>query len=347
MMRRVTRLHCIAVAVAFAAACSPEEPRLHSTGDVAQGTTYTIQWWTAEQIDHTAFVAAVRDELARLDALLSNYRDDSVIERFNQARTLEPLQLPEELTALLRTAAHVHRASAGCFEPTVRPLVTLWGLDGDAPEVADPAAITATLERIGFDKLEIRDGGEVRKTVADLELDLASIGQGYTVARMSEIAADFGLAHYLIELGGEIAARGSKPNGEPWRVGVEEPRPPGDPGAGTIRRRLTLPTDRPAAVITSGTYRHFFEADGRLYSHIIDPRTGSPVTHDLVSVTVVHQDPTLAAAWATALLCLGPEHARTTADSEGLAALLFVQKGESLEERWSTALRTEWPGLFD
>jgi thiamine biosynthesis lipoprotein len=71
------------------------------------------------------------------------------------------------------------------------------------------------------------------------------------------------------------------------------------------------------------------------------------VTHDLVSVTVVHQDPTLAAAWATALLCLGPEHGRTTADSEGLAALLFVQTAESLEERWSTALQTEWPGLFD
>jgi thiamine biosynthesis lipoprotein len=343
----MNRWFCISALAALAAACSspdPSSPR--STSGTAQGTTYSVQWWSTDPFDEAAFTAAIGTELERLDALLSNYRADSVIERFNEARTTEPLALPAELVALLRVAAEVHSASAGCFDPTVRPLVALWGLDGETPHVPQAAAIAATLERVGLGELEVVDDTTVRKTVPDLELDLSSIGQGYTVARLSEIAHRFGLEHYLVELGGEIAGRGHKPDGSPWRVGVEEPVPADPAAPSPIRQRLTLPV-RPATVITSGTYRHFFLADGRRYSHIIDPRTGTPVTHDLVSVTVIHDSATLGAAWATALLCLGPEAAAATAEREDIAALLFAQDGNLVAEQRTSALLRNWPGMLD
>lgn len=334
----------LALVTVLAAGCSEDAPRMQAIAGDAQGTTYTIQWWTTAQPPDAQFSAAVQEELERLDALLSNYREDSVIERFNAARTNGPYALPTELVALLRIAGQVHAASAGCFDPTVRPLVTLWGLDRGAPRVPDGAEISAALARVGLDKLEIVSPNAVRKAVPDLELDLSSIGQGYTVAQLSELAAQFGLEHYLIELGGEIAARGHKPDGTPWRVGVEDPLRVDDP----VRRRLTLPTDRPAAVITSGTYRNFFDAEGTRYSHILDPRTGRPVTHDLVSVTVLSADATSAAAWATALLCLGAEAAGATAARENVAALMYVRDGESrTTERTTPALSADWSAALE
>ncbi|HLF11452.1 MAG TPA: FAD:protein FMN transferase [Gammaproteobacteria bacterium] len=325
--------------------CSPERPdrEIQVISNLAQGTTYTIKWWSAGEFDAAAFASAIQDELARIDELLSNFREDSMIERFNASRTVEAQALPEEMLMLLRIAAAVHRASAGCFDPTVRPLVALWGFDTAAPHVPHPSALAAARTRVGFDKLELIDTQHVRKTIADLEIDMAGIGQGYTVARLAQIAAELGLDNYLIEIGGELAAHGGKPNDEPWRVGIEQPLD----AQRAVPRVLILPTERTTAVMTSGTYRHFFEEGGQTYSHILDPKTGRPVQHDLVSVTVLHSDPTLAGAWSTALLCLGPEQAAVTAEREGLAALLLVRVGESIQERRSTSLDEGWLGVLE
>src|SRR6185436_7255601 len=152
-----------------------------------------------------------------------------------------------------------------------------------------------------MDKLELIDATHARKTVAGLALDMASIGQGYTAGRLAELLERNGSTAYLAE------------------IGIENPG--ADGGAGPA---LRIPSTARTAVITSGSYRHYFEADGRRFGHIIDPRTGWPVEHSLVSVTVVGTDPATAAAWATALLCLGPRAAAVTAEREGLAALLWT-----------------------
>jgi thiamine biosynthesis lipoprotein len=220
----------------------------------------------------------------------------------------------------------------------VRPLSRVWGFDGAEPRVPAPAAITAALENVGFDKLEVIDASHVRKAVPALEIDLASIGQGYTVGRLAAILEQLGIADYLVEIGGELMARGQKPGGEPWRIGIEE----AGPGHAATVSALALPPDRPTAAVTSGTYRRYFEEGGRAYSHILDPRTGRPVDHALSAVTVLHSDPTLAGAWATALLCLGPERAAAVAERERLAAVLSVETGASLEQRTTTAFRERW-----
>ena len=185
------------------AGCTPANPALRSTAGLAQGTTYTLQW-SGGPPDTEEIERAAGAELDRLDALLSNYRADSTIEQFNAAHTLEPQRLPAELVKLLRLAKEIHSASNGCFDPTVRPLVRLWGLDGEAPSVPSPDAVAQALAGVGLDNLEIIDEQHVRKTVPELAIDMSSIGQGYSAERLGRVLEDFGIDHYLAEIGGEI-----------------------------------------------------------------------------------------------------------------------------------------------
>jgi thiamine biosynthesis lipoprotein len=331
----------LAAAAWLAAGCTSRR-EIQTVAGLAQGTTYELQWWSARDVDLPQINRAVTRELDRIDELLSNYRTDSVLERFNASRTTEPQALPAELVALLRLAAEVHRASDGCFDPTVRPLVRLWGFDGDAPRVPVDADLEAARARVGFDKVEIVDDEHVRKLAGEVEIDMASIGQGYTVGRLAAIARSFGLTDYLVEIGGELMGSGRRPDGRSWRVGVESAAVEGAPV-----RTLPLPTDAATAVITSGTYRHFFEDRGKVLSHILDPRTGRPVDHALVSVTVAGPDPAAAAAWGTALLCLGPDAGTAVAEKLGLAALLTERAAGGLEQHATPRFAAAWPADAD
>jgi thiamine biosynthesis lipoprotein len=310
---------------------------LQTVTGLAQGTTYTLQWWSEERVDTRALTSAVATELERLDALLSNYRADSALERFNATRSTEAQELPAELVSLFALAADIHRRSAGCFDPSVRPLVRLWGFDGDEPHVPGDDEIASTLARVGLDKLEIVDKEHVRKARADLEIDMASIGQGYTVGRISEVVEAFGLRNYLFEIGGELAGRGTRPDAKSWRVGIESPDKVDAP-----IRALSLPADRVTAVITSGSYRHNFTDHGQVYGHILDPRTGRSVEHDLVSVTVTGSLAARTAAWGTALLCLGPAPASETAEREQIAAVFILKTPAGFEVRQSSAFTAAW-----
>jgi FAD:protein FMN transferase len=329
------------LAALYATACAPLPPELQAVEGTAQGTTYSLQWaGSAGDVD--AIAAAAENELERLDALLSTYRTDSVLERFNATRSVEPQALPTELIALFGVAKRVHAASAGCFDPTVRPLVRAWGFDTDNPAPPAAEALAALQSQVGLDKLLILDSEHVRKTVPELEIDMSSIGQGYTAERLADVLEQHGVAQYLAEIGGEIVARGTKPSGAHWRVGVENPAAEG--GAGPA---IDLPAEGRAAVITSGTYRHYFDAMGRRYSHILDPRSGQPVEHHLVAVTVLGHDGASTAAWGTALLCLGPEQAAATAQRDNVAAFFWRQEGETTTLTRSAAFDTEWPGVLD
>lgn len=313
--------------------CARDATELQSLSGLAQGTTYSLQWVGGAGESEVA--AAADRELERVDALLSNYRSDSVLERFNAQRSSEPVELPSELVTLFAVAKTIHEASEGCFDPTVRPLVRAWGFDTDTPAVPTAAALEVARASIGLNALMIDAPDRVHKTKPALEVDMASLGQGYSAGRLAELLEAHGSENYLAEIGGEIVARGAKPDGSPWRVGVEDPSDEGVPGAA-----MSLSPDRRTAVITSGTYRQFFDGTDRRYGHIIDPRTGVPVDHDLLSVTVVGSDASRTAAWATALLCLGPERAIAVAEREGLAAVLWVADARGNAVRQDTRALT-------
>jgi thiamine biosynthesis lipoprotein len=337
------RIRWLAMACAGPAivACTSPAAPTRAVAGVAQGTTYSLQWIGGSAEPEMA--AAAARELARIDALLSNYRADSTLEVLNTTRSVEPIELPAELVALLELAKSVHAASDGCFDPTVRALVRAWGFDGDAPEVPTPAAVANARAVVGLDKLELLDSTHVRKTVPGLEVDMASIGQGYTVGRLADVLELQGSTAYLAEIGGEIVARGTKPGGTSWRIGLENPVD--DARAGP---RLAVPFDARTAVVTSGSYRHYLDAGGRRLGHIIDPRSGEPVDHALLSVTVVGSDAATAAAWGTALLCLGPVAGVAAADREGLAALFWVgQQDAPATVELSPAFEAGWRERLD
>ena len=333
---------CFVLAGALLVAGCQRPAALEALTGVAQGTTYTVQWRRNARADRDAVASAVTAELDRIDALLSNYRPDSVLERFNRTRTSDVQALPKELVGLLRLARDIHAASLGCFDPTVLPLVRLWGFDGDAPHVPPAPEVAATLERVGFDKLRLIDSEHVQKTVPGLEIDMSSIGQGYAVERLGEVLEHLGIRDYLVEIGGEIVASGEKPNGEGWKIGIEEPLKDRE----VVAESLHVPRGSKTAVVTSGTYRHYFQDHGRMFSHIIDPHTGEPVRHGPLAVTVVHASATLAAAWGTALTCLGPDSGATVAEQHGIAAIISHQVGNKIDERRTPSLERQWPGAL-
>lgn len=315
------------------AACNPT-PELQKFSGAAQGTTFHISYWSRQPADTATIKKLTEAEFARIDQLLSNYRPDSTLEQFNANPSTEAQTIPEEIADLIAQARTVSEASAGCYDLTIKPLFELWGFKGEELTPPDPATLSNTLKAIGFKQLAIVDQNHLRKQTPKLSVDVSSIAQGYSVARIAAVLEQQDIHNYLVEIGGELETRGKKPNGEPWRVALEKPLP----GERSLHKILTINQDGPLAVMTSGTYRHYFDVNGKRYSHILDARTGAPVTHNTVSVTVLDQDPTRADAWSTALLCLGRADGMRAANQAGIAALFIEQEQEAFVEHSSEAL---------
>ena len=316
-------------------ACS-KEATIQKFDGQAQGTTYHISFWSTSNLGTQQIKPLVEQDFAAIDKLLSNYRKDSTIETFNSQENSESQEVGAEIVSLVKIAATVHQASAGCYDLTIKPLFDLWGFRGESLNIPEASAIQKGLSQIGMHKLEIVDNTHLRKQQADLKTDLSSIAQGYSVERISKLLELQGIENYLVEIGGELKTLGHKPNSEAWRIAIEKPLPDTKQ---TIQKVISLPKDNPMAVMTSGTYRHYFDKDGKVYSHILDARTGRPVEHNLVSVTVMHANPSVADAWSTALLCLGPDAGLKAANEQKLNALFIVQQNGELIESRSEALQ--------
>lgn len=320
-------------------ACTPE-PQLTKIEGFAQGTTYHLTFVAPANTDTGAIQTAVTQEFARIDAALSNYRGDSAIEQFNATRSDATIEVDAELVALVETARQVHRASQGCYDLTIKPLFDLWGFKKDVFTPPDDAALQQTLAEVGLDKLETVDGTHLRKKNPNLRIDISSIGQGYSVGRIAEKLESFGIEAYLVEIGGELQVRGKKPQDEAWRIALEKPLP----NERTLHKIVAFDDGRVHAMMTSGTYRHYFDRDGKRYSHILDARSGKPIEHTTVSVTVFHPNPTIADAWSTALLCLGSEAGLPIANQNAIAAFFIdLQEKELLE--FSSAPLTALKGI--
>lgn len=302
----------------------------------AQGTTYHISYWSELPVDGKDIEVSIKNQFDAIDKALSNYRPDSIIEIFNRTENMDSQAVGNEIVTLAREAQTVHQASQGCYDLSIKPLFELWGFRGDKLTIPNDSTILKTLAQIGMEKLEIVDETHLRKKQANLKVDLSSIAQGYSVESISKVLEQKGIKNYLVEIGGELKTRGVKPNTQAWRIAVERPLP----GEQVMQKIITMPKESPMSVMTSGTYRHFFDNQGQRYSHILDARTGRPVNHDLVSVTVIYKDPIVADAWSTALLCLGQKDGMKVAKTEKIPALFIQQQGKELIESRSDALNT-------
>jgi len=322
----------LALFFTFLTGCS--EQAIEKLQGTAQGTSYHISYWSPNLINPAEIKSSIENEFAAIDKTLSNYRNDSDIEAFNNAENTDSQRVDAEIVSLVRIAKTVYQASQGCYDLTIKPLFDLWGFRGDTLTIPSDGTILSSLSRVGMDKLEIVDESHLRKQQALLKVDVSSIAQGYSVERISKLLEQKGIQHYMVEIGGELKTQGFKPDASAWRIALERPLP----GQKTMHKIITMPKEQPLAVMTSGTYRHYFDDHGQRYSHILDARIGRPVLHNLVSVTVLNSNPTLADAWSTALLCLGQQEGLKAANAANIAALFIEQQGNDLNESQSAPL---------
>ena len=300
-----------------------------------QGTTYHMSFWSSKNtVDAVALQKQVDEELQRLDVQLSNYREDSVIEKFNALNSTEPQMLGDEVIALIQAAKVASEATQGCYDLTIKPLFDLWGFKGESLTQPSSSHLKTALSQVGFNQIDIIDSTHLRKKNPTLKIDLSSVGQGYSVSQIAGIFKAQGIDNYLVEIGGELQTVGKKPDNSPWRVALEKPLST----QRSMHKIITMNRTEPMSVTTSGTYHHFFDKDGKRYSHILDAKTGTPITHNTVSVSVFDENATQAEVWDTALLCLGREAGMDLANKIGIAALFIEQEGDNFTEFSSTAL---------
>jgi len=329
----VAALCLVALSLLLLAACS-EPPRQLKLSGASMGTTWHVTAILPARVisDETQLLEGIESRLEAVNASMSTYRPESEISRFNSAPVGDWFSISPDFYQVLSTAMAISWQSGGAYDVTVGPLVNLWGFGPDGSDVETPSSetVTAMLERVGQDKLGVDGEGSRIRKLADLYLDFSSIAKGFAVDEMSRWLAGEGIDDYLVEVGGEMRVSGMSGRGDPWRVAIEKP----DSNSLGIQRAIRLSN---VAVATSGDYRNFFEVDGVRYSHTIDPRTGYPVAHELVSVTVVHPSAMIADAWATALTVLGAQDAWTVAQAEGLAVYFIQRDGEGFQSRYTEA----------
>jgi len=300
-------------------ACSgPSEREVIEIDGLAMGTSWSVKIAApAEDLDSDALAADVARRIEAIEQTMSTYRPDSALSRFNDRQDTNWAAVPEELCGVVAAALAIGRDSSGAFDVTVGPLVDLWGFGPEmrSPEPPPPALLEAARASSGYENLEADcTRPALRKSVPALRVDLSAIAKGYAVDAVAALLDRHDVAEYLVEIGGEVRARGRNASDRPWAIGIEMP----DRAARQVSRVIELDG---ASLATSGDYRNFFEHEGRYYSHTIDPRTGAPVLHDLAAVSVVHADAMEADAWATALLVLGPADGPSLAREYGLAAM--------------------------
>lgn len=330
-MRR--RICCYTFILLLCACSGAEQP--HVLEGFAQGTTYHISFYPADTaVDSEQLRSAVTAELDEIDRAMSGYRSDSTIEQFNQAKDTDPHTVGSEIGKLVEIAAEIGAASGGCYDLTVKPLFDLWGFKDDRFSSPDARQIKEVMQHIGMAGVDIQLPDRLRKQDPAIQIDLSSIAQGYTAARLADILDRAGIRDYMVEIGGEVVVAGQKPGGAPWRIAIERPLP----GDRAVEKVVSIGGAKSLAVVTSGTYRHYFDEDGVRYSHILDARTGYPVQHDTVSVTVFHEDASYADAWSMALLCLGAEAGMPLANRLAIPALFIQQHDHELTETQSDAL---------
>lgn len=299
------------------------------------GTTWTARVIAPPGADKAGFQAAIEAELAGVVALFSPWEPSSEISRFNTAPA-GMWAVSQGFWDLMDAAMDLGDETNGAVDPTLGSLVDLWGFGPPGPRsplLPTPAdeEIEVALKVSGWGRLRLNREARGMMQLGGMRLDLSGIAKGHAVDRVSDRLHALGATSHLVEIGGELKARGVKPDGQPWWVEIEQPE--GSPAPRTVCALFDL------AVATSGDYRRAFEHGGRRYPHTIDGSTGRPVDNGLASVTVFHAEAMKADAYATALTVMGPFEGPEFARDMGLAAHFVERTPRGLVERMSPAFQ--------
>ena len=289
----------IASCVIFFFSCNQHDRTIYVRGE-AQGTTYNITYSAPEKTNYKNEIDSL---FKAVDQSLSTYVPGSIISRINRNDT--GVVADKYFIDVFRKAQEISQQTNGAFDVTVAPIVNAWGFGFTKRARIDSATIDSLLRFVGYQKIKL-EGGAIVKTNPGMMLDFNAIAQGYTVDLLSSFLESKGINNYLVELGGEVRTKGKKNNGEDWKIGIDQPYETYTEG----RPLKAIVSLKNKALATSGNYRKFYVENGRKYAHIIDPHTGYPSKHNLLSATVIANDCMTADAFATAFMVMGLEKAK-------------------------------------
>jgi len=329
-MIKYAHLLIIGIVLAFVPAVC-EAKREHFIEGRTMGTTYHITVVTGSFQGVAGLKEKIDARLVEINHSMSTYQKESEISRFNRFREAgRKFKVSSDFFKVMTEGQTIYRLSDGAWDATVNPLLELWGFGQGNPvhRVPPQNEISALMQDVGFSTIEILPPDYLLKKRESVTIDLSSIAKGYGVDQVADLIRRNGFDNYLVEIGGEIIAAGNRKDGLPWRIGINLPQP--DAAFDEVYRVVALHNQ---AFATSGDYRNFFEVGGIRYSHVIDPRTGYPVSNRVASVSIVADNCTLADGLATAVMVMGPEKGLNLVNRlEGVEAYIIIEKKDGTLE---------------
>ncbi|MBL4831727.1 MAG: FAD:protein FMN transferase [Aliivibrio sp.] len=333
LKQKIQQLVTAFIVIFLLSACSQPQQEVQLSGRT-MGTTYSVKYLQKEGIVDSAKVQTEIDRLLELvNDQMSTYRKTSELSQFNQQTTLQPFTVSLDTATVIAEAIRLSELTGGALDVTVGPLVNLWGFGPEARQDVVPSDTELEARRaiIGIEHLSLNDT-QLTKDIPELYVDLSTIAKGWGVDKVAEYLQQLGSEDYLVEIGGELRLKGKNKEGVAWRVAIEKP----STDERTIQE-IIEPGDMGLA--TSGDYRNYFERDGIRYSHIINPETGKPINHKVVSVSVLDPSCMTADGLATGFMVLGAEQALELANRENIPMFMVIKTDDGFEEIVSEAFK--------
>ncbi|MEM8556076.1 MAG: FAD:protein FMN transferase [Pseudomonadota bacterium] len=318
-------MRTILIPLAFVplSACWPfGAPESFTISGETMGTTYNVTVVDPPRgVDETTVSAAIEGALANVNGKMNNWNPGSEVSQFSASDSTDPVPASSEMVTVMAEANRINALSGGKFDVTLAPLINLWGFGPKEPgePIPSDAEIEAALEHVGQSTLLTLRDDTLQKALPQVSVNLSAIAKGYGVDAIGGALENEGIARYLVEIGGDLLAKGQNAEDRPWSIGIERP----DAAQQTVE--VIIPVSD-LGLATSGDYRNYFEEDGIRYSHIIDSTTGRPITHTTASVTVLADSAMTADGLATALLVVGSEEALEIAETENVAVMVIDRR---------------------
>lgn len=296
---------------------------MHSFHIVTMDTSMELTFNWPDSSEAEQIKESVLDEIERLESILSRTRTDSDVSEVNRQAGIKPVAVSREVLDVAERAYEYARLSEGAFDPTIAPMIDLWGFLDHQYRVPGPAEIAETLELVNYKLLQIsRNDESIYLPEKEMGLELGGIAKGFIVDRVLEVLLAAGVEHAFVNAGGDIGLIGAKPDGEDWRIGIRNPR--------EEHKIIAILPAAGGSLVTSGDYERAFTANGVSYHHILDPETGMPA-RGLISVTILARQAVEADALSTAVFVLGPERGMELIEkSDGAEGVLITPQLEVL-----------------
>jgi Membrane-associated lipoprotein involved in thiamine biosynthesis len=281
------------------------------------GTTYHVRYNSTQNLDKE-----IEQELFRVDTIFSLFKENSLLSRFNRG---EDKGKGNTLFAeVIKLSLEISNETEGAFDITVAPLVNAWGFGFKNKQPLSNQQVDSLQKLVGYQHLSF-NGKELTKDIPNLQIDCGAIAKGYAVDRIAKLLSDKGCQNYMVEIGGEVVVKGNNDKGEKWKIGINKPTQHALPTEEDLQTLLSLTN---CGIATSGNYRNFYIKDGKKYAHSIDPKTGYPVQHSLLSTTVITQSCAKSDALATAFMVMGLDKAKAFVETHKDIQVYFIYADE-------------------